>query len=149
MSRTNETRFIKSHETCKCVCRLDGIICNNKQRWNKNKYRCECKELIDKGTCDKGFIWNPSNCECECDKNCDIGEYLDYLNCKCRKLVDTLIGECTQNISETKLVEKTLDENKERSSFYVVYKVLFWLFFIFFIINLGIGIYLVYRKYVI
>ena len=110
---------------------------------------CECKELIDKGTCDKGFIWNPSNCECECDKNCDIGEYLDYLNCKCRKLVDTLIGECTENISETKLVEKTLDENKERSSFYVVYKVLFWLFFIFFIINLGIGIYLVYRKYVI
>ena len=35
MSRTNETRFIKWHETCKCICRLDGIICNNKQRWNK------------------------------------------------------------------------------------------------------------------
>ena len=35
--------------------------------------------------CDKGFIWNPSNCECECHKPCDIGEYLDYKNCKCRK----------------------------------------------------------------
>ena len=69
----------------KCKCRLDAIVCNNKQRWNKNKYRCECKELIDKGICDKGFIWNPSNCECECDKNCDSGEYLDYENCKCRK----------------------------------------------------------------
>ena len=56
MSRTNETRFIEWHETCKCKCRLDAIVCNNKQRWNKNKCRCECKELIDKGICDKGFI---------------------------------------------------------------------------------------------
>ena len=35
--------------------------------------------------CDKGFIWNPSNCECECDKVCDVGEYLGYENCKCRR----------------------------------------------------------------
>ena len=34
---------------------------------------------------------NPNNCECGCDKSCDIGEYLDYSNCKCRKkLVDPL-----------------------------------------------------------
>ena len=32
MSKTNETRFIKWHETCKCICRLYGIICNSKQR---------------------------------------------------------------------------------------------------------------------
>ena len=57
MSRTNETRHIKWHETCKCKCRLDAGICNNKQRWNDDKCRCECKELIDKGMCDKGFIW--------------------------------------------------------------------------------------------
>ena len=31
MSRTNETRHIKWHETYKCICRLDKIICNNKQ----------------------------------------------------------------------------------------------------------------------
>ena len=43
MSRTNETRFMKWHETCKCICRLDGIICNSKQRWNEDKCRCECK----------------------------------------------------------------------------------------------------------
>ena len=61
ISRTNETRFIEWYETCKCKCRLDAIVCNNKQRWNENKCRCECKELIDKGICDKGFIWNPSN----------------------------------------------------------------------------------------
>ena len=29
MSRTNETRHIKWHETCKCNCRLDGSVCNN------------------------------------------------------------------------------------------------------------------------
>ena len=71
---TNESRRIKWHETCKCVCRLDEIICNNKQSWNKDKCRCECKKLVDKGVCDKGFIWNPSNYECECDKTCDICE---------------------------------------------------------------------------
>ena len=75
MSRTNETRHIKWHETCKCKCRLDASVCNNKHRWNNDKCRCECKELIDKGMCDKGFICNPSECECECDKVCDVGEY--------------------------------------------------------------------------
>ena len=60
MSRTNETRFIEWHETCKCESRLDAIVCNNTQRWNKNKSRCEYKELFDKGVCDKGFIWNPN-----------------------------------------------------------------------------------------
>ena len=32
MSRTNETRHIKWQETCKCKCRLDASVCNNKQR---------------------------------------------------------------------------------------------------------------------
>ena len=92
MSRTNETWFIEWHETCKCECRLDAIVCNNKQRWKKNKCRCECKELIDKGACDKGFIWNPSNCECECDKACGVGWFLDYENCNYRKeLIDKLV----------------------------------------------------------
>ena len=30
MSRTNETKHIKWHETCKCKCRLDASVCNNK-----------------------------------------------------------------------------------------------------------------------
>ena len=99
MSRTNETRHIEWHKTCKCKCRLDACVCNNKQRWNEDRCRCECKELIDKEMCDKGFIWNPSNCACECDKSCDAGEYLDYKNCKCtNKLVDELVEECIQNI---------------------------------------------------
>ena len=73
ISRTNETRFIEWHETCKCECKFGANACNNKQRWNKNKCRIECKELIDKGVCDIGFIWSPSNCECEFDKACDVG----------------------------------------------------------------------------
>ena len=56
MSRTNETRHIKWYKTCKCRCRLDASISNNKQRCNDDKFRWESKELIDKGMCDKGLI---------------------------------------------------------------------------------------------
>ena len=60
---------------------------------------------MDKGVCDKGFIQNPSNCECESDKSCDIGEYLDYGNCKCRncRTVNKLVEEGTEtnNVSKT------------------------------------------------
>ena len=45
MSRTNETRHIKWHKACKCICRLNAIVCNNKQRWSEDMCRCECKEL--------------------------------------------------------------------------------------------------------
>ena len=37
MSRTNKTKYIKLHETCKCKCRSDVSVCNNKQRWNEDK----------------------------------------------------------------------------------------------------------------
>ena len=53
MSRTNVTRHIEWHETCKCKCRLDASVWNNKQLWNNDKCRCECEELIYKGVCDK------------------------------------------------------------------------------------------------
>ena len=57
-----------------------------------------------KGVYDKGFICNPSNCECECDKSCDVGEYLDYKSCTCRKrLVDKLVEECTEIADEVNL----------------------------------------------
>ena len=106
--------------------RLDGSVCNNKQCWNDDKCRCECKELIDNG--DKGFICNPSNCECKCDKSCDIGEYLDYENCKCRKtLVDKLTEECIENVEEIKIAKVTLteDENKYKCSSCTLYIALF------------------------
>ena len=91
MTLTNETRHIKWHETCKCICRLDEIICNSKQRWNKDEWRCECKELIDQGTCDKGFIFNPSNWECKCDKSRGISVEKNYLIYLLKNVQKTLI----------------------------------------------------------
>ena len=68
-------------------------------------------ELID-----KGYIWNPSNCECECDKSCDIGEYLDYVNCKCRKrLIDKLVDVSTETVEELKPAIVTLAENENEN----------------------------------
>ena len=78
--------------------------------------------------CDKGFIWNPSNCECECDISCDIGEYLDYEKCKCRKrLIDKLVNECTKNVEEVKPAIITLAENENsyKCSSFIMYTVLF------------------------
>ena len=141
--RTNKTRHIKWHETCKCKCRLNASVCNNKQRWNNDKCQCECKELIDKRICDKGYIWNPSNWKCECDKSCDFGEYLDYENCKCRKrLVDKLIGECNENINEE---VKILDKSEDICSSCILYIVLFPIFFT---INIEIATYFIYYNYI-
>ena len=74
MSRTNETRHIEWHETCKCKWKFNSSVRNNKQHWNNDKCRCKCEELIDKGVCDKEFISSLSNCECEYDKSCYVGE---------------------------------------------------------------------------
>ena len=147
MSWTDETRFIEWPETCKCECKLGENVCNNKQRWNKTKCRCECKELIDKEICDNGFIWNPSNCECECDKSCDIGEYLDYKNCKCRKkLVDKLIDKCTETTEEVKPAKITFAENKSESKYsscrvYIVFMI------VVFTIFTGITVYFAYYNW--
>ena len=146
VSRTNETRHIDWHETCKCKCGLDASVFNNKQCWNDDKCRCECKELIDKGRCDEEFIWNPSNFECKCDKSCDVGEYLDYEHCKCRKkLVDKLVAECTENIDEVKIAECNSVENIHKCSSCTLYILLVSIIFT---INIGIATYFVYYKYV-
>ena len=146
ISRTNETRYIKLLETCKCKYKLDASVCNNKQRWNEDKFRCECKELIDKGSCEKRFICNASNCQCDCDKLCDVGDYLDYSNYKCRKtFVDKLVEECSENIDDVKLEKIILAENKNlckcSRTVYAVF------FSIFSTNNIGIGTYFAYYKY--
>ena len=49
---------------------------------------------------------------------CDIGEYLDYENCKCRKkLVDKLVNECTETVEEVKLAKITLAENERENKY--------------------------------
>ena len=147
VSGTNEKRRIERHETCKCKCRFEHSVCDNKQRWNDDRYRFECKELIDKGVCNKGFIWNPSNCEYECYKSCDFSEYLDYKNCECKKiLVNKLVErsfpeECTENIDETRLVainstERNSVEIKCKHNSCTLYIVLFSITFT---VNIEIG----------
>ena len=113
MWRTNEARHIEWYETCKCKCRLNASVCNNRQRWNEDKCRGKCKELIVKVTCDKRFIWNPN-----CESQCDIGEYLNYENCKRRrKLVDKLVEECSENVEQVKMakITSTEDGNKHKT----------------------------------
>ena len=94
--------------------------------------------------CDEIFIWNPSNCDCECDKSCDIGEYLDYKNCKCRKkIIDKLAEECSKNIDGNEMLyNETLDiislsDNKTSDSG-IAYKSLFSAFLI---ISISMAIY--------
>ena len=104
--------------------------------------------FIHKGVFDKDFISNPSNCECECNKACDFSEYLDYKNCICKKrLVNKLVEESNETIDEVKLTKITPAENENnyKCNSCTVYIVLFSILFI---INVGIGAYFVYYKYV-
>ena len=95
--------------------------------------------MIDKGVWDKGYIWNPSNCECECDKSCDVGEYLGYESCKCRKrLIDKLVEQCNEIFEEVEII------GKNKCSACVLYVVLFSIFST---INVGIATYFAYYKY--
>ena len=99
--------------------------------------------MIDKVVCDKGFIWKSSNWECECDKSCDVGEYLDYSNCKCRKkLVYKLVEECTKNIDEVEIASE--NEHKNKCSSCTLYIVLFSIIFT---ISIGSATYFIYYKY--
>ena len=88
--------------------------------------------MIDKGICDTGFIWNPSNCECEYDKSCDVGEYLDYENCKCRKeIVVKLVEECSEEIDGNELTyNATLNDYENGCDFCAIYIVLFVIAFL-------------------
>ena len=95
LMRLNETRNVLWHESCKCVCKLNSSVCNNKQIWN-----------------DEGYTWNPSTCEWQCDTWCKPGQYLDHKNCICRnKLVGRLIEECTSVINETMINNKDSGNN--------------------------------------
>ena len=82
--------------------------------------------------CNKGFIWNPSNCECECDKSCDVGDYLAYENCKCRKrLTDKLVEGCSENIDGNKIIyNNSWNDYWKICSSCTVYIVLLVIFFI-------------------
>ena len=92
------------------MCRLDSIICNNKQKWNKNKCRSEC--LADK-KCNKNFAWNPSSCKCEYKK-----KVAHLLTEECEEIIDNKTVSIEKH-NKTLLVKK-YNKNvsiKENTSF--------------------------------
>ena len=111
--RLNETRNVLWHESCKCLCKLNSSVCNNKQIWNSDTCRCDCNEdFAGIISCDKGYIWNPSTCECQCDMWWKPGQYLDHKNCICKnKLIGGVIEECTSVINETMINNKDNIDN--------------------------------------
>ena len=129
----NETRNVLWHESCKCVCKLNSSVCNNKKIWNGDTCRCDCNEDFA-GTinCTKGCTWNPSTCECQCDTWCKPGQYLDHKNCVCKnKLIGRVIEECTSVINKT-----IINNNKDNITNNNTYLILFIVFLIGFIVFL-------------
>ena len=101
------------HESCKCLCKLNSSVCNNKQIWNGDTCRCDCNEdFAGVVGCDKGYTWYPSTCKCQCDMWCKTRQYVDHGNCVCKnKLIGRLIEECTSVINETMINNKDSGNN--------------------------------------
>ena len=121
--RLNETRNVLLHESCKCVCKLNSSVCNNKQIWNDDTCRCDFNEdFTDIINCDKGYTWNPSTCECQCDTWCVCNN----------KLIGRVIEECTSVINET-----MINNNKDNitNNTYLILFIVFLIGFIVFLIR--------------
>ena len=131
LMRLNETRNVLWHESCKCVCRLNSSVYNNKQIWNGDTCRCDCNEdFAGKINCTKGFTWNPSTCECHCDTWCKPGQYLDHKNCICKnKLIGRVIEECTSVINET-MINNSKDNIINNNNTYLILFIMFLIGFI-------------------
>ena len=55
LMRLNETRNVLWYESCKCICKVNSSVCNNKQIWNDDTCRCDCNEdFTDIISCDEG-----------------------------------------------------------------------------------------------
>ena len=79
----------------------------------------------------------------ECDKACDLGEYLEYEHCKCRKKI---VDESTQTVEEVKLTKITLAE-KESENKYSSCTVYIVLMIVVFTVFTGITTYFVYYNW--
>ena len=108
LMRLHETRNVLWHESCKCVCKLNLSVCNNKQIWNDDTCRCDCnKDFSGIINCAKGYTWNPKP-----------GQYLDHKNCVCKnKLIGRVIEECTSVINETMMNN---NDNNNDNNFYKI-----------------------------
>ena len=135
LMRLNVTRNVLWHESCKCVCKFNSSVCNNKQIWNDGTCRCDCNEdfagIIN---CNKGYMWNPSACESQCDTWCKQGQYFDHKICVCQnKLIGRVIEECTSVINETMINNKDITTNHNNT--YLILFIIFLIGFIVFLIG--------------
>ena len=152
----NETRNVLWHESCKCICKLNSLVCNNKQIWNDDTCRCDCsKDFVGIINCTKEYTWNPSTCKCQCDTWCKPGQYLDHKNCVCKnKLIGRVIEECTSVINETtinnnkdNITNNNNNNNNNNNSNNNTYLIIFIVFLIGFIVFLiGFIYYYYYRN---
>ena len=136
LMRLNETSNVLWHESCKCVCKLNSSVCDNKQIWNDDTFRCDCNEdFTDIISCDKGYTWNPGTCECQCDTWCKQGQYLDHKNCICKnKLIGRVIEECASVINET-MISNNNKDNITNNNIYLILFIVFLIGFIVFLIG--------------
>ena len=109
----NETRSVLWHESCKCVCKLNSSVCNNKEIWNSDTCRYDCNEdFASIINCTKGYTWNPSTFQCQYDTWCKPDQYLDHKNCICKnKLIGRITEECKSVINETMINNKDNIDN--------------------------------------
>lgn len=60
----------------------------------------EVKNWLIEARCGNEFSWNHSTGE----KSCDVDEYLDYVNRKCKKrLIDNLVEEYNEDIDRNEI----------------------------------------------
>ena len=104
--------------------------------------------MIDKVRRDDEFIQNPSICECEYDKLCDIVEYLNYKNCKCRKrLIDKQVDKCDEDIDGNRMIHNAILNNYEKlCRSYTIYIVLLIIMFIIIIVISSACFYFYWHK---
>ena len=80
--------------------------------------------MIDKGKHNDGFIWNLGISECKCGKSCDVGQYLDYATCECRKrLIDKLVEECSEDINGNEMIHNVVLNDHKKYAFLVQYNI--------------------------
>ena len=143
---TNETRCIEWHETCKCKCRFNCSVCDNKE--------CNVGMTVNVAVNAKNWLIMAYGIKdlfgvlvIVSVNVINLTEYLDYKNCRCNKmLVNKLVEECTENIEETRLVKINSTkcnsvENKCKHNSCTLYIMLFSLLFT---IDIGIGMCFLY-----
>ena len=103
MPRTSETRGISWYGTCACKCRLNASVWNDKKDaiiidadMNAKNWLIKVNVMMNLF----GILYANRICECKCNQSCNIGENLDYKNCKRRKcsLIDKLVSEWKDEI---------------------------------------------------